>query len=341
MGLGTICLGQTGGVAKILFILAADFIFIAKLETFMKIAIMGAGALGGYFGGRLAAARHDVTLIARGAHLQAIRKDGLRIQSPKGDLHLPDIKATDDPSIVGTVDVVMFMVKNYDVENAARAIGPMLGENTMVVTCQNGVSAPDTLGAVIGVEKVVPGVARFPGEIAAPGVIRHTAQSDHLSFGEYDGSMSQRCLTFQGALLQAGTTAVVHENIVHDLWIKFIGQSAISSITALTRLDIGPLRDNPASYQLFMDAMHEAETVGRAAIPDLPQDIVPSIWKVLNSFSPTMHASMLDDLLRGRPIEVKYLSGEVVKLGKKYGVATPIHSVFLAALMPFADGAPI
>jgi len=307
----------------------------------MRIAIMGAGAIGGYFGARLAAAGNDVTLIARGAHLAAIRENGLRVQSPKGDVHLPDIKATHDPTSVGVVDVVMFMVKNYDVDAAARAILPMLAPDTMVVTCQNGVSAPDRLAAVIGADRVVPGVARFPGDIAAPGLIRHSADSDMLSFGEVDGSRSARVLAFQQALTRAGTTAIIPDNIIHDLWIKFVGQSALSAITTLTRLDIGPLRDTPASYQLFLDAIAEADRVGRAVVPDLPDGIAERVWGVLNSFAPTMHASMLDDLRRGKPLEVDYLSGEVVRLGAKLGIATPIHAVFLAALSPFANGAPV
>jgi len=307
----------------------------------MRIAIMGAGAMGGYFGARLAAAGNDVALIARGAHLAAIRANGLRLQSPKGDVHLPDIAATDDPASVGVVDVVMFMVKNYDVDAAAQAILPMLGPDTMVVTCQNGVSAPDRLAAVIGAGKVVPGVARFPGDIAAPGVIRHSADSDKLSFGEVDGRVSARVLAFQQALTRAGVTAVIPDNIIQDLWIKFVGQSALSAITTLTRLDIGPLRDTPASYQLFLDAIAEADRVGRAVVPGLPEGIAERVWGVLNSFAPTMHASMLDDLRRGKPLEVEYLSGEVVRLGRKLGIATPIHSVFLAALSPFANGAPV
>jgi len=312
-----------------------------KGDEFMRIAIMGAGAMGGYFGARLAAAGNDVALIARGAHLAAIRANGLRLQSPKGDVHLPDIAATDDPASVGVVDVVMFMVKNYDVDAAAQAILPMLGADTMVVTCQNGVSAPERLAAVIGADKVVPGVARFPGDIAAPGVIRHSADSDKLSFGEVDGRVSPRVLAFQQALTRAGVTAVIPDNIIQDLWIKFVGQSALSAITTLTRLDIGPLRDTPASYQLFLDAIAEADRVGRAVVPGLPDGIAERVWGVLNSFAPTMHASMLDDLRRGKPLEVEYLSGEVVRLGRKLGIATPIHSVFLAALSPFANGAPV
>lgn len=305
----------------------------------MKIAVMGAGALGGYFGGRLAAAGHSVSLLARGAHLAALQKQGLRVLSPKGDLYLPDIHATDDPAKVGPADVILFMVKNYDVEAAAAAIGPMLGPDTMVITCQNGVSAPDRLAAVIGDGHVVAGVVRMPADISAPGVVRHSAANDMISFGELNGAASERCTRFRDVILAAGVRAVIPDNIRHDLWGKFIVQSALSSITALTRLDIGPLRDTPASRQLFQDAIAEAEAVGRAAMPDLPDGLAQEGWDFLEGFPPTMHASMLDDLLRGKPLEVDYLSGDVVRIGARYGVATPIHKVFWAALQPMKRGA--
>ncbi len=306
----------------------------------MKIAVMGAGALGGYFGGRLAAGGHDVTLIARGAHLAAIRADGLRIFSPKGDLHVPGIAATDDPGSVGPVDVVLFMVKNYDVDEAARAIAPIVVGDTMVVTCQNGVSAPDRVGAVIGAKHVVPGVVRMPADIPEPGVIRHGAAVDRFSFGEVGGAVSARCAAFRDALIEAGAEGVIPDDIVHDLWAKFIVQSALASITALTRLDIGPLRENPASRDLFLGAIAEANRVGRAAVPDLPEGIIEKSWEFLNGFPRTMHASMLDDLLKGRRIELDYLGGEVVRLGEKHGIPTPIHSVLTAALTPFQEGTP-
>lgn len=306
----------------------------------MKIAVMGAGALGGYFGGRLAAAGHDVSLIARGAHLAAIRERGLRILSPRGDLHLPAITATDDPGTVGPVDVVMFMLKNYDVEDGARAIAPMLGAATMVLTCQNGVSAYDRLGAVIGAERVVPGVARIPADVPEPGVINHSAMWDELSFGEVDGRVTPRVEAFRDALLEAGATAVIPENILHDLWQKFISQATLASLTTLTRLDIGPLRSNPDSRALFLAAMAETERVGRAVVPDLPEGLVEKAWKSLDKLPGTMHASMLDDLNAGKRLEVDYLSGDVVRLGGEHGVLTPIHEVFRSALQPFRDGPP-
>lgn len=304
----------------------------------MKIAVMGAGALGGYFGGRLAAAGHDVSLIARGAHLSAIRERGLKILSPRGDLHLPVVKVTDDPGTVGPVDVVMFMLKNYDVGNGARAIAPMLGDATMVVTCQNGVSAYDRLGAVIGIERVVPGVARIPANVPEPGVINHSAMWDELSFGEMNGRVTARVEAFRDALLEAGTTAVIPDNILHDLWQKFISQATLASLTTLTRLDIGPLRSNPDSRALFIAAMEETERVGRAVVPDLPEGPIEKFLKVLDKLPGTMHASMLDDLNAGKRLEIDYLSGDVVRLGREHGVPTPIHEVFRAALQPFKDG---
>lgn len=306
----------------------------------MRIAVMGAGALGGYFGARLAAAGHEVVLIARGAHLAAIQERGLKVLSPRGDLHMSEIAATDDPRSVGPVDVVLFMVKNYDVESGAQAIAPMLKSDTMVVTCQNGVSAHDRLGAIIGMQHVVPGVARIPADIPEPGVINHSAMWDTLSFGELDGRVTPRVAALRDAIIDAGATAVIPDNILHDLWVKFISQAMLASITTLTRLDMGPLRNNPDSRALFLAGMAETNRVGRAMVPDLPEGLVEQTWKTISTLPDTMHASMLDDLRAGKRLEVDYLSGDVVRLGRQYGVPTPIHEVFWSALQPFKYGSP-
>ena len=303
----------------------------------MKIAVMGAGALGGYFGGRLAQAGNEVWLIARGAHLDALKADGLRILSPKGDAHLPEIRATGDPADVGIADIVLFMVKNRDVESAAEAIRPIIGPDTMIVTCQNGVTAWERLGAIVGAGPVVPGVARIPGELVEPGVIRHHAPLDILLFGEADGTQSARCRALHDVLQAAGTTPVLPDNILHELWSKFSGQSALASLTTLTGLDVGPLRENPVSAQLFREAIDEAWRVGRAVLPDLPEDVPEKSWAFVMNLPADMHASMLDDLRRGKPLEHEYLSGEVVRRGAAHGIATPIHSVLYAALKPISD----
>lgn len=303
----------------------------------MKIAVMGAGAIGGYFGGRLAQAGHDVSLIARGAHLAAMRAHGLKVLSPKGDLHLKIIGATGDPAEVGPADVILFMVKNRDVESAGEAIKPMIGADTLIVTCQNGITAWERLGAIVGAQHVVPGVARTPGEIAEPGVVRHTAELDMLLFGEPDGTESSRCTALHEILAQAGTTPVIAGNIIHELWSKFCAQATLASLTTLTGLDIGPLRENEVSARLFKDGILETERVGRAAVPGLPADILERNWEFITRLPANMHASMLDDLRRGKPLEHEYLSGDVVRLGRKHGVGTPIHSVLYAALKPIAD----
>jgi 2-dehydropantoate 2-reductase len=304
----------------------------------MKIAVMGAGAMGGYFGGRLAQAGHDVWLIARGAHLAAMQADGLRITSPMGDAHITDIHAVADASEVGLADVILFMVKNRDVETAAEAIKPMLGEQTMVITCQNGVTAHERLGAIIGAQHVVPGVARIPASIPEPGRVLHDSEFDVLVFGEPDGSTSARCQSLADALNESpGATPLISTAILHDLWGKFCSQSSLASLTTLTGLDIGPLRDTPASARLFQDAIAEACTVATAVLPDFPQTEPAKYWGIIQRLPGTMHASMLDDLRAGKPLENEYLSGDVVRLGAKHGVPTPIHSVLYSALKPIAD----
>lgn len=303
----------------------------------MKIAIMGAGALGGYFGAKLALAGHDVWFIARGAHLAAMQADGLRVISPKGDMRVDPVQATADPAEVGVADVVLFMVKNRDVESAGDQIKPMLGPSTMVVTCQNGVTAWERLGGIIGPDAVVPGVARIPGEVTEPGLITHTAPMDTLIFGEAGGGSSDRVEALRAALEEAGTTPMVPANIMHELWGKFCSQSSLASLTTLLQSDIGPIRDCAESAQLFKDAIREAEAVGRAIVPDLPDDMLERDWAFVSNLPPTMHASMLDDFRRGKPLEHEYLSGDVVRLGQRHGVPTPIHSVLYAALKPAAD----
>lgn len=304
----------------------------------MRIAVMGAGALGGYFGGRLAAAGHDVTLIARGAHLAALRAGGLHIRSPRGDLHLTDIGATDNPAEVGPVDVVMFMVKNYDLDSAGTAIKPMIGPDTMVVTCQNGISAPERLSAIIGAGPVVGGVARIPANVPEPGVINHSGMGQKLSFGEVDGTVTPRVTAFRDALIASGCNAEIPANITHDLWTKFISQATLAGLTTLTRQNIGPLLTTEGSRELFYDAMRETDAVARAVVPDLPEGVLDATWARICEMPGTMHASMLDDLLAGKRIEVAYFSGDVRRLGRAHGVPTPIHDVIWAALQPMKNG---
>ena len=316
-------------------------VFGGTLGNDMQILVMGAGALGGYFGARLAADGHGVTFVARGAHLAAMRAQGLRIESRCGDLHIPTVHATDDPTEAPTPDIVLFMVKNYDLEAAARQMMPVLGPGTLVITCQNGISAPERLAAVIGPDRVVPGVVYMPADIREPGVIRHPVDFHRLVVGARSGPGASQLSDFAKAVMAAGPVCEISSDIRATLWEKFIMLSALSALTALTRLDIGPIREVPMTRQLLLDAVDEAEAVARADRPSLPEGVGGRVKDfMLNRLEPNLHASMQDDLLRGRRIEVNFLSGDIVRLGRRHGVATPVHGFVTAALQPFADGRP-
>ncbi|MEC3861105.1 2-dehydropantoate 2-reductase [Mesobacterium sp. TK19101] len=304
----------------------------------MKFAVMGAGALGGYFGARLAAAGHSVGFIARGTHLAALRDTGLRIVSPLGDLHLDRVTASDAPADIGPVDVVLLAVKNGDVADAAKAIAPMLRDDTMVVTVQNGITAPEILAETVGQHHVLPGVARIPGEISEPGVMMHNSDNNALNFGEWSGGTSARAEALLQAMTVPGMTPQRLDDIWADLWTKFIMQSAFSGVSAAGRLDIGQIRSTPATTELFWSAMREAEAVARAEAAQVPDDVLDRVWGFMTSMPATVRASMLDDLRKGKPIEVDFLSGEIARRGRALGIPTPVQSTLHGLLRPYAKG---
>lgn len=306
----------------------------------MKIAVMGAGALGGYFGGRLAAAGADISFIARGAHLEALRSNGLKIESPLGDLHLPKVNATSDPADVGQVDTVLFLVKLYDTEEAARAIAPLLGPETSIVTFQNGVNSSERIGRIAGEDRVIPGIAVIPADVRAPGIVRHSGPFARLVFGEPDGSESTRCKALLDLLKSAGIDAEAVANIQVRVWEKFIMLSTLSAITTLTRLNIGPILADEACAELIERAAHETHAVGQKVCPDLASDAADRAVTMLRGMPGHMHASMLDDLNRGKRLELNDLSGEVVRLGREHGIATPTHEMAWRALHPYVNGQP-
>ncbi|MEM8729768.1 MAG: 2-dehydropantoate 2-reductase [Pseudomonadota bacterium] len=303
----------------------------------MRIAIMGTGALGGTFGARLAAAGHDVHFIARGANLEAMRARGLRLISPHGDVHLDPVQVAEDPSEIGPVDVVFFMVKNTDVESAGQAILPLMQADTSVLTTQNGVTAWDRLGEIIGHARVIPGVVRFPSRLVEPGVIEHYSDMDAVHFNEIAGGTSPRTEALADMLRVAGIRPVLPDNIHHDLWEKFCSQCMMTSLTALTRLPLGPLRDTPETAAMIRDGIEEVCSVGRAIVPDLPQDMAEKGWHFVQQVPATLRTSMQEDLLREKPLEHEFLAGDVVRLGARYGVPTPIHTVLYNALKPVSD----
>ncbi len=306
----------------------------------MKIAVMGAGALGCYFGGRLAAAGADVAFIARGAQLAALRRDGLRIESPLGDAHVPAVTATDDPASVGPVDTVLFLVKLYDTAAAARQMAPLIGPETAVVSFQNGVEARSQIGAVIGEQHVVAGAAFIPADIREPGVVRHNGPFARLVFGEHDATASPRCLTLAAAFDRAGVDAAVVADIAAKLWEKFLVLSALSAITTLTRLPVGDILADHEGRALFRGAVDESHAVGRAVCPQLAATANDAAFELACGFPHGMRASMLDDLERGKPLELNHLSGAVVRLGATHGIATLGAAAAARALAAYGDVAP-
>lgn len=306
----------------------------------MKIAVMGAGALGCYFGGRLAKAGADVSYIARGAHLEAMQQSGLTIESPLGDLHFPQVTATGNPEEIGPVDLVLFLVKMQDTESALPLITPLLGPDTAIMSFQNGVDAWAMIGRATDPARVIGATAAIPADIKAPGVIRHSAEFAKLTFGEFDGAESPRCRALLDLLEKAGVDAALVPDIEVKIWEKFVMLSAFSAVTCLTRLPVGPIRDNPESFALFERAAEETFSVGRKICPDLQPEIIETTRRFLENAPRNVRSSMLDDLTRGKPLELDYLSGAVVRLGEQTGVAVPFHDVVNRALRPYIAGSP-
>ena len=304
----------------------------------MKIAVIGAGGVGGAFGAALAKAGADVTFVARGAHLAAMRQNGLKIEGGRGETHIVPTQATDTPENIGPVDFVLFCVKLWDVESAGEAIRPLVGRNTAVISIQNGIDAPERLVPILGANAVIGGVAHISATIAAPGVVRQTGTFMRLVFGELAGGLSPRGDAFLALCKQAGFDATHSDRIVTDLWMKFIQLATTSAITAATRSPFGKLRDDPDIMALFEAGFAEVAAVGRAKGVALPDDAVANTVKTTKTFPDALMASMAHDLIRGGRIELPWLSGKVVALGRELGVPTPVHNVLYAVLKPHIMG---
>jgi 2-dehydropantoate 2-reductase len=303
----------------------------------MRIAVVGAGGVGGYFGGRLAAAGADVHFVARGAHLDAMRRNGLRIESPKGHAHVAPVQATDDPSTIGPCDVVLFCVKLYDVEPAIATLPPLVGADTIVLPFQNGVESVGLLTSAIGAAHAGGGTAYVTAVIAEPGLIRHTVM-DSLLFGEIDGRRTPRLERFLEACRRAGFNATLSENITVDIWTKFVRLSVFSGMTAVTRCSIGPIVRDPDLFAMLKAAVREARAVAVASGVAVPESVVDDVEVAYGRMTPEAKSSMLHDLERGRRLELPWLSGAVVRLGAEADVATPIHKFIATVLKPHVDG---
>jgi 2-dehydropantoate 2-reductase len=306
----------------------------------MRIAVVGAGGVGGAFGAALAKAGADVTFIARGAHLAAMKSKGLRIEGGRGETHLVPTQATDDPRTVGPVDYVLFCVKLWDVESAGEHIKPLVGPDTAVIPLQNGIDAPERLVPILGARAVMGGVAQISASIVEPGVIRQVGTFMRMLFGEIDGSRSPRGEALLAMCGKAGFDVVLSDQIVTELWMKFILLATNASLLALVRQPIGKVRDDPDLKQQWASAYNEVIAVGKARGVRLPADALERMLAFNDSAPPAMKPSMALDLERGNRIELPWLGGKVVELGRQLGVPTPSHSLMHAALKPYVMGTP-
>lgn len=307
----------------------------------MRIAVMGTGGMGGFYGGRLAANGEDVTFIARGAHLEAMRANGLKLEGPDGEIKIEPTKATDDPAtIAGPVDVVLFCVKLYDLETAAELIRPIVADGTLVVSLMNGVDGPERLAKILGKGQVLGGAAYDSATIRAPGVVEYRTGPNRLVMGALGGKSSPAIEAFAAAGRGAGFDMVVSDNIARTLWEKYVLLATNAGLTALTRQPVGVVYADPDLRRLATEMMGEVVAVANAKGIELSPDIIERSFAILDSFSPTMYASAYFDLANGKRMEVGSFSGLIATFGDELGVATPHHRTVYACLKPYENGAP-
>jgi len=299
----------------------------------MRIAAMAAGAVGGYFGARLAADGHDVFFIARGANLDAIKQNGLIIKSVHGDLHLEKPNVTDDPNSVGPVDVVMFAVKLWDTEKAAELTRPLVGANTRVITLQNGIDSVERMAPILGADRVIGGVAYIATVIEAPGVIKHTSQFATMHYGRADKKPDAVLDAFTAAGKAAKCDVDLSKDISVERWQKFVFLTAMAGSTAALRSSIGPIIADPDGRAFFRALMEEARAVGKAKGVDVGAAFIEQRMDfAINKVEPGMKASMAHDLERGNRLELDWLNGKVRELGRELGVPTPASDTVYTTL---------
>jgi 2-dehydropantoate 2-reductase len=299
---------------------------------------MGAGGVGGYFGARLAKGGADVHFIARGAHLAAMREHGLAVEGGPEPIHLARVNVTADPEAIGPVDMVMFCVKLWDTESAARSLVPIVRSDTGVISFQNGVTKDDMLRPIFGEEALLGGVAYVGTNISRPGVIAQTGPLQRLVFGEYDGRRSARVEAFYRACQRGGINAEISDDVRRAIWEKFVVLAAMSGATTAMRQTIGPIRSHPLTRAFLLDLAREVVDVGRALGVALPTDYAEQRIPFFDGWPPEMTTSMHHDLQNGKPLEVRWLSGSVVDLGAAAGVSTPLNRAVRDILILHAQG---
>ncbi len=300
----------------------------------MRIVVFGTGGVGGYFGGRLAQAGEDVVFIARGEHLRALRTHGLRVESLEGDFVIHPVQATDDPAEAGTADVVLVGVKTWQIVEAAQAMSPLIGPDTMVLPLQNGVETPGQLAAVLGKEYVLGGLCGIFSFLVAPGHIRHAGITPFVKFGELDNQLTPRVERLREAFERAGVTAEVPPDIHVALWMKFLFITPLSGIGAVTRAPVGVWRSIPHTRQMAEQALQEIATTAQARGIRLPSEARYTTMRLIDSLTPATTSSMQRDIMAGRPSELDAQVGAVVRLGNDAGVETPVHAFLYASLLP-------
>jgi 2-dehydropantoate 2-reductase len=307
----------------------------------MRIAVVGAGGAGGYFGGLLARAGQDVTFIARGAKLEALRTRGLSVESRLAGTFTLPVKATDDPSDVGLIDLVLFCVKTYDVDAAAESIRPLIQPATMLLSLQNEIGNEVRIAQALGHDSGIGAVAYVVSTIKAPGVVAQTAGPGKIVFGELGGGTSPRTERLHDVLQRAGIVAELHSNVQASIWQKFLFICAFSGVTAVTRVPIGTILANPVTHALFRGVLEEVEAVACAGGIDLPADCVDQAVATAAAAKPRASSSLYRDLAGGRRLELESLNGEVVRRGREHGIEMPLNFAIYAALRSYIDGAPI
>jgi len=307
----------------------------------MRIAVIGTGGIGGPYGAALAKAGADVTFVARGAHLAAIQKNGLRVEGDRGETHILPARATDDIAGIGTVDVVLSCVKLWDVETVVGQLRPIVGPQTAVVPLQNGVDAAERMIPMLGREAVMGGVAFVTGTITAPGVIRQTGTYQRMTFGELDGRIGERGQRLRDLCEAAGFEGVLSPDIMVPVWEKFLLMVPLAGLNALTRLPLGKWREHPELVALYDAVLRETVAVGGAEGVRLSPDSVENGMAMMQSMPPYHMTSMGNDLLRGNRLELPWFAGKVVELGGRHCIPTPANGFIYAALKPYINGAPI
>jgi 2-dehydropantoate 2-reductase len=298
----------------------------------MRIAVMAAGGVGGYFGARMAAAGHEVHFIARGAHLDAIRKSGLKVESTLGNLHLKDAKVTDDPAAVGPVDIVLFAVKLWDTEKAAALAKPLIGPETRLITLQNGVDSVERIAPILGADHVVGGIAYLATVISAPGVISHTSPFAAMQCGRIDAKPDAKLAAFADAAKAASVDIKISDRINRDRWEKFVFLVALSGMTSAARSTLGPVMADDETRAFYRALMAETLAVGRAQGVPLSEDYIEERMKFSDAAPKGLKASMYHDLERGNRLELDWLAGTVVALARKTGVPVPANEAVYTLL---------